>query len=586
MPSKTIINCGTSHVTGTVFSEKGDVLFLEQYFSEVLTYDYSDDNLWEVEVGRAMQSVAAHIKPKGEVVIVAPGQHLVTKESRIPAVTDESRRREIYAVEAAAQFQNVAPLSELVWDAQSVNKDDIEEELIFFAMKLDSANHLVELAKLAGFNPTIIQPNTILDIQCYRYWKGCHEAGDETALILNIGAKVSNLTYATPTGYSVSSFGVGGNFITQAIAEARGISFEKAEQVKMNVFEEYENTGGFPSGDIGKIVADACDRFARRLSKEITLRLVALRKRGGKPSRIVMLGRAHLAPGFKQTIENLQKLRCETLPILDCVLVSSFVPVGELKTSTPQILEAVGAAADLVVPGIPAINLFPQELKEIAAFKRRLPWYVLGGLCVAAAPWFAYIKSEEFVDVAKKDLGEQSRAMIDLNERKKTVEDLSREIERCRQYVETTDTILFNRYNWNAVIGELQTTLLELQSFTTRGDDGEPVPAADRNIWIESLNVKRSFAPAQEATEDKEAVPAKIDCDLIVTFRLLLPEIDADVPVHDSKIFDARLKEIRTALKKNMTHAIAGSITDTAKLTPANLPTITFTIRLKDKEEL
>ncbi|MCR5183598.1 MAG: pilus assembly protein PilM [Opitutales bacterium] len=582
--AKTIINCGTTHVTGSVFSEKNGALYLEQFITEPLSYDYSDENSWESEIARAMRVIAKQIKSEGNVALVVPGQFLITKEARIATVTDESRRRKIYAEEAAAQFQRLIPLDELVWDAQSVNRDEIEEELIFFAMKLEKANRLIEQARLAGLKPTHIQPNTILDIQAYRYLERLNGTLNETVLVLNVGAKTSNLTYVSPTGYSVNNINVGGNFVTQTIAEAQGIDFEKAERLKLEVFSVYNETGAFPATDVGGVVAAACDKFVRRLSKEITLRLVVLRKRGDKPTRILASGRGRLAPGFFQSLSTLQKVPVERLSVTDYVEIAPYIPEGEIKENSAQLQEAIGAAAILVVPEIPTVNLFPQELVKIAAFKKQIPWYVLGGMMIAVAPWLVFMKAEEQAVAMVKDIQEQQKAINSLNERKIRVQNLQKGIDACNDYVVSVDRILDNRYNWNEVLEELQKTQLELASLASKTTDGELVPASDRHIWIESMEVKRNYVPAKDADGDKPAVPAKVNSDLIVTFKLLIPEIDGMNPSHNAKIFNARLKMLREVLARNMHSAEPGGISDSANLNPANLPTITFTIRLKDKE--
>lgn len=583
---KTVINCGTTHVTGTVFSVKNGALYLEQFVNEHLSYDYSNEDSWGSAVGNALQVIASRIKPKGDVVLVVPGQYLITKDAKIAAITDESRRREFYSFEAAAQFQRLFPLNELVWDAQSINCDEIEEELVFFAMKRDSANRLIERARVAGLKPTQIQPNTILDIQTYRYLENLNGTLGETVLILNVGAKTSNLTYVGPSGFSVNNINVGGNFVTQTIAEAQGLDFEKAERLKLEVFAVYNSTGVFPQNDVGGVVAAACDKFIRRLSKEITLRLVGLRKRGDKPVRIFTLGRGRLAPGFDKTLSQLQKMPTERLSVTDFIEISPFVPEGDVKMNGAQLQEAVGVAASLVVPNLPSVNLFPRELQEVEVFKKQLPWYILGGVCLAIAPWFVWATTKKEVAQSRNDVRAQQVATAGLYERQKEVENLQRGITNSAHYVDLIDDILKNRYNWNAVLDDLQKTLIDLQSLTMKDSEGELVPANDRHVWIESLNVKRTYVPGKEAGEDSEAVPARIACDLVVTFKLLLPEIDAQNPVHNASVFGARLKEIRESLARNMRFAAQNGITDSANLTSANLPTITFTIRLKDKEEI
>ena len=55
---------------------------------------------------------------------------------------------------------------------------------------------------------------------------------EQETLVVNIGAKSTNLLFINPTGFLTRSIAVGGNTLTQNISDNLGTLFERAEEVK------------------------------------------------------------------------------------------------------------------------------------------------------------------------------------------------------------------------------------------------------------------------------------------------------------------------------------------------------------------
>ena len=110
--------------------------------TEILNYDYFNDDAWLGAVGVALHTLHHQHKFSGNASFIIPGNQVLTKTIRIPHV-EESKRAQIIAFEAQ---QNIPyPLHEVVWDSQVVGDDGVETEVLFIACK---SNTIEDCGKL------------------------------------------------------------------------------------------------------------------------------------------------------------------------------------------------------------------------------------------------------------------------------------------------------------------------------------------------------------------------------------------------------------------------------------------------------
>ena len=128
------------------------------------------------------------------------------------------------------------PLAELIWDYQVIDDDGVEQEILAFAVKPKVAEDFCERVMEIGLNPVQITPAPVLDYNAMRA-SGIGLDSGET-LVVNIGARSTNLLFINPTGFLLRPLSIGGNSLTQNISDNLGTQFEKAEEIKKNYFSE------------------------------------------------------------------------------------------------------------------------------------------------------------------------------------------------------------------------------------------------------------------------------------------------------------------------------------------------------------
>jgi type IV pilus assembly protein PilM len=383
-----VINCGASHVAAALFSAKNDQLVLEDLVTHELHYDYTNEDGWLQALANGLRGLSkTHPKIRGKATFILPGYQLITKPIKVPHV-DAAKQAQIIAFEA--QNQLPFPLNEVVWGSQIIADDGVETEVILIAQKIEQANRFCGLMSSLGFEPVALQPASILDYSAYKFVAGAHE---EDTLLVNIGARSTNLTFINPVGFFIRNINVGGNTLTQMIADGIGKPFAQAEEIKVTF---YSGQTSFDANDpaVAPIQTKA-DDFMKRLSQEITRSIVAYRRSSSRaaPQRILLTGRGALLNGLSEFLCESQKV---SVDYFNPTTVLAYAPGADQAAAEQfhyQLSEVIGDAARLVKADSVGANLLPAPIRERMQFRKQIPFLVLAAVCLALAPvplWLSY----------------------------------------------------------------------------------------------------------------------------------------------------------------------------------------------------
>ena len=573
---KITVNCGTTHVSVSVFSEKAGSLVLEKLVVEDLVYNYMEEEEWAPAASAALSNIFKNLKLKGAATVIAPGHLLLTKNVKVPQV-EASRQRQIISFEAADKFP--FPLGDLVWDSQIISTDGVEAEVVLFAIKRENADRFAQQMLRSGVTPEIIQPSTNLDYQAYRF---LNVDATENVLIVNVGARTTNLTFVTPEGFSIQNIAVGGNFLTQAIADSLGKPFPAAERLKVNYFSDAMDVAD-DDPHVLKLKENA-QAFCRRLGQEITRRIVNQKRQSpnGVPVKILLTGRGSLLPGLSESLAESQRLPVEYFEPTVPVQVASGVDAGYFDAVRFQLSEVIGDASELLDSSYKQVNLLPQQIADDLAFSRKKPFFIAAALLFALAPWPVFLGLQNLgdsLDAANSALSAQKKK---LETYQKEISDFEKLNVPAAAFVETLDGVLASRGAWNAFLADVQDRVSALQA-PTLSEDGESAFSPDRHVWIDGLKVSRSVR-APEADEDGN-VPADakpvVRTEVELKLRLLIPQVDGAKPEHNASAFNARRRAVLDAFKKS---EFVEKLTDQTDFLRPNFPTLTLKLVLKPEK--
>src|SRR5471032_1443906 len=192
----------------------------------------------EATILKALQEalVEKGVKAKN-VNVCAPGFHVFSKFVKLPPV-DATKVTQIIHYESQ---QNVPfPLAEVVWDYQILGSTPGGElEVLLVAIKSDVVEGLFRVAAQSKLKLHLCDASPAALCNAFRYNYGELE---DCTMLLDIGAKTSNLLFFEKGKVFSRSINLGANAITQDFANEAKLKFDEAEKIKIT--EGFVSLGG------------------------------------------------------------------------------------------------------------------------------------------------------------------------------------------------------------------------------------------------------------------------------------------------------------------------------------------------------
>jgi len=213
-------------------------LRLKQYGIKPLGLEGSQENTREATILKALQAMISEMGIKSkDCNVCAPGFHVFSKFVKLPPV-EQSKVTQIIQYEAQ---QNVPfPLSEVVWDYQILGQAASGElEVLLVAIKSEIVEGLFRVADAASIKLQVADVSPAALCNAFRFNYGELE---DCTMLLDIGAKTSNLLFFEKGKVYSRSINLGANSITQDFSAESKLKWEQAEKIKVE--EGFVSLGG------------------------------------------------------------------------------------------------------------------------------------------------------------------------------------------------------------------------------------------------------------------------------------------------------------------------------------------------------
>ncbi len=380
-PKKIVtLNVGSQRVGMGVFSPaSGGGLVLHDYaFSELLG-DPAAEAARIPQITVAVNELVQKLGVKGQAVRYAISGHSVfTRFVKLPSL-DEDKVDEIVKFEAQ---QNVPfPIDEVVWDYQLVGSDSSEVEVVIVAIKSDSLNEIndaVEESSLAT------QTVDVAPMALYNAFRYCYGDLAEPAMLIDVGARTTNIVYMHGQRVFTRSVPVGGTAATSAIAKEFDIPFTEADAVKIR--DGFVSLGGGYADHEDPAIASMSKVIRNtmtRLHAEIVRTTSAFRQQGGSAPKVAYLcgGSAGL-PYLREFFNEKLGVPVEYFNPLQNVSVGPKVEAEEIGREAHTLGELIGMALRGVAACPMEIDLVPQKVEARKDLARRKPFLITAGICL------------------------------------------------------------------------------------------------------------------------------------------------------------------------------------------------------------
>jgi type IV pilus assembly protein PilM len=408
------LNLG-SHTVGLAefHSQPNGGLVLNGYRLREILADPANEGARNSQIAAALREMLGELGIKGGPVNYATAaQSVFARFVKLPAVEEEKIER-IIAFEAQ---QNVPfPIDEVVWDYQLVGGGADEQiQVVLVAIKEDLLEGINAAVESAGLRTSIVCVATMALYNAFRYnysdLAGC-------SLLVDIGARTTNLLFIEPGKIFSRSVAIGGASVSSAIAKEFGEPMPAAEfRKKRDGFVSLGGAYAEPEDPevarVSKIVRGTMTRLHAEMMRSISH--YRAQQQGNAPDRLYLCGGSTSTPYMREFFQEKLQVPVEFFNPLRNVAVSEAVDAAEVARSAHLLGELTGLALRSATTCPMELNLRPQSVVRRQELERRRPFFVLAAACVVLGllAWGAWFwRAAQVEDRATAKLQEKVDAM-------------------------------------------------------------------------------------------------------------------------------------------------------------------------------
>ncbi len=376
------LNLGSQRVGMARFGIGGKgALMLKEYAFTEMPGDPTTDGTRRHALTDAVKQLAVALRAgDGETNYTIPGHCLIAKFVKLPSLAEDQVDKIVgFEAQQAVPF----PLNETVWDYQLMGKTGGEMEVGIVAVRSEHLNDLNAAVEASGVKPHIVDAAPVALYNAFRYnypeLEGC-------AVLIDLGARTTNLIYIEGRRAFISSFPTGGASLSQAISKEMEVDYDTAEQRKVadgfvNLGGNYEDHEDPEIDAMSKVIRNALSR----VHGEIVRRTNAYRQQQGGSAPVIayLAGAGANLPYAKEVIEEKLRIPVEYFNPLKNVAVGPRVDVERVSAEAHTLGELVGLALrEMSCPM--ELDLAPRSVQSSRDVGNRKPF-----LYTAAAALFA-----------------------------------------------------------------------------------------------------------------------------------------------------------------------------------------------------
>ena len=391
----------------------------------------------------------------GSCACAIPSQGVFARFVQIPKVAPDTVDQVLFF---EAQQNVPYPIEDVAWAYQLLAPRDEEKlEALIIATKTDSLEATVEALVAAKLPPRLIETSPTALYNAFRFnypdMQGC-------SLLIDIGARATNLLFVEGNDLFFRTLPIGGNSITAALHKKfEGRSFNEVEEFKRaeGLIPPPGNYAGAKSEDIaemGKIARTVMTRIHNEITRSITFYRTT--QKGAPPMRVFLAGGGVSMPYTLEFFNEKLSLPIEFFNPLRRVGVSPSVDASALPGSAHLLGECIGLALrELSVDCPLAINLQAPSLRQAADSRRRRPFLVAAAATLVGAILLAGLhyrgSAAQLADI-NAQLQTRIQPLQSLADR---IAGLARERDRLLKDGEDLAAAPLMRTAWSEIINEL-----------------------------------------------------------------------------------------------------------------------------------
>ena len=393
------LEIGSQSVTMGVFTPAGRGFALSRYARRDILLDPVEEGMRMDYVGNAIAEMVQELKVRGnDVRNVVSGQQVFMRFIKLPAIDlDDIAEQVGYEAQQHIPF----PLEDIIYSYQELaDRGEGEREVLLVAIKkevLDNLNSQVEASSLR--TKSVDCAITSL----YNAFRANYDE-DEPVMLLDIGAKTTDIIFAEEDRFFTRSVTAAGAFITNSIAREFNLSFRDAEQRKIedgvvSLGNGYTDAMSEEDAALATTIRTAMSRLSSEVQR--TINHYRAQYKGNAPTKAYICGGGARLPFALEFLQAALNIPVEYLNPVDILSVGPKIDEAELEQDAICLGPLVGAAITGSGTGEFNIELVPTSVGKDRAEKKLLPKVAIAGvLALAGAGFYAYAANQAAAESA------------------------------------------------------------------------------------------------------------------------------------------------------------------------------------------
>src|SRR5580698_1482833 len=439
----------------------------------------------EKAILQALQEVITEkgIKSKN-INVCAPGFHVFSKFVKLPPV-DAAKVGQIIQYEAQ---RNVPfPLSEVVWDYQILGSATGGElEVLLVAIKSDIVEGLFRVAAQAKLKLQLCDASPAALCNAFRFNYGDLE---DCTMLLDIGAKTSNLLFFEKGKVFSRSINLGANAITQDFANESKLKFEDAEKIK--IAEGFVSLGGAyeePDNPYQAAISKIARQFMTKLHIQVnqTLQFYRGQQGGAAPQRLFLSGGASIMPYTAQFFAEKLNVPVEYFNPFRNVQFSPEVNLEELSRVAHSLGEVVGLGLRNLATCPVEMNLMPESTLRWQSFNQKKPYLIATVVSMVLVTFAVGLLFSKLAANKKAEIDRLNPQVAALQGKMTQFQQILAKRDAAKHNADQIGTWMQQRYYWGDFLTSLRGALIRSEDDLRKKFSAQK-PGVDVGVWIEQM---------------------------------------------------------------------------------------------------
>ena len=460
-------------------------LRLKNFAINPLGLEGSQEATREKIILQALQETLAEKGFKAKNVnVCAPGFHVFSKFVKLPPV-DAAKVGQIIQYEAQ---QNVPfPLSEVVWDYQILGSAASGElEVLLVAIKSEIVEGLFRVAAQAKLKLQLCDASPAALCNAFRY---NYPDLEDCTMLLDIGAKTSNLLFFEKGKVFSRSINLGANIITQDFATEAKLKFDEAEKIKIaegfvSLGGAYEEPDNLHQAAISKIARQFMTKLHIQVNQ--TIQFYRGQQGGTAPQRLFLSGGASIMPYTAQFFAEKLNVPVEYFNPFRNAQIDPSVNLEELSRVAHGLGEVVGLGLRNLANCPVEMNLMPESTLRWQSLNQKKPYFIATVISLVLVAFGVGFLFQKLAVNKEAEIARLDPKVTELNAKMDRFTGAYKKLQKSQADSGQITTWLQQRYYWGDFLSEIRHALLRSEDDIKKKLSAQKA-GVDVGIWIEQM---------------------------------------------------------------------------------------------------